>query len=96
MAASNTTGIDEVTKFPRTRHLFAVGKGVSRDDLLMDKSEEDIFYTTPMNNNTARLVSIEEKVNNNNNKQDLSGSVLPTNLKKFINLIKPNIARGAV
>ena len=61
MASADSSGLDSISKFPRTRHLFAVGKGVSRDDLLMDKGEENLFYTTPKVTE-ARIVSVEEKV----------------------------------
>lgn len=41
------TGMDDLFKFPRTKHLFdAGGSGVSRDDLLMDSGEERAFYST--------------------------------------------------
>lgn len=59
---------DSLFKFPRTRHLFdAGGSGVSRDDLLMDHSEEQTFYT-PANNRGAPqvLVAVEEKVDGAN------------------------------
>ena len=43
MAASGTV---DLYKFPRTKHLFdAGGSGVSREDLLMDKGEENLFYS---------------------------------------------------
>ena len=60
MASAGGSG-DAVYKFPRTKHLFAVGKGVSRDDLLMDRGEENMFYSGPKVKD-SRLVSIEEKV----------------------------------
>ena len=56
-----SAGLDGISKFPRTKHLFAVGKGVSRDDLIMDRGEEEMFYSTPKNLE-ARMVSVEEKV----------------------------------
>ena len=61
MASADNSGLDSISKFPRTKHLFAVGKGVSRDDLLMDKGEDSLFYTTPKATE-ARIVSVEEKV----------------------------------
>lgn len=55
---------DSFFKFPRTRHLFdAGGSGVSRDDLLMDSSEEKVFYTTRQH---QVLVAVEEKVDGAN------------------------------
>lgn len=72
----------ELFKFPRTRHLFdAGGSGVSRDDLLMDSGEENMFYTkstrkgkaaaskraaTGMENGNGTLVALEEKVDGAN------------------------------
>lgn len=54
----------ELFKFPRTRHLFdAGGNGVSRDDLLMDKEEADVFYSR---RGRQTVVSIEEKVDGAN------------------------------
>ena len=61
MASAGGFGQDAIYKFPRTKHLFAVGKGVSRDDLLMDRGEESLFYLGPKSTD-ARVVSIEEKV----------------------------------
>lgn len=55
---------DSFFKFPRTRHLFdAGGSGVSRDDLLMDASEEKRFYSTRQQ---QILVAVEEKVDGAN------------------------------
>ena len=55
---------DSLFKFPRTRHLFdAGGSGVSRDDLLMDASEEKRFYSTRQQ---QILVAVEEKVDGAN------------------------------
>ncbi|KAI6656485.1 DNA ligase III [Oopsacas minuta] len=65
MASAGPSGIDSISKFPRTKHLFAVGKGVSRDDLLMDKGEENLFYTDPKTPD-SRVVSIEEKIDGAN------------------------------
>ena len=71
----------ELFKFPRTRHLFdAGGSGVSRDDLLMDSGEENMFYTktskkgkgaaasrrTGMEDGNGTLVAVEEKVDGAN------------------------------
>lgn len=66
----------ELFKFPRTRHLFdAGGSGVTRDDLLMDKGEENSFYTPSQRGRGGRgnggasqpvVVSIEEKVDGAN------------------------------
>lgn len=65
----------ELFKFPRTRHLFdAGGSGVSRDDLLMDKGEENSYYTPHRGGRGARgntaaepvVVAIEEKVDGAN------------------------------
>ena len=61
MASAGGPGQDAISKFPRTKHLFAVGKGVSRDDLIMDRGEEDMFYSGPKSKD-ARVVSVEEKV----------------------------------
>ena len=53
-------------KFPRTRHLFdAGGKGVSRDDLVLDQSEEKRFYSSKKSGE-RRLVAVEEKVDGAN------------------------------
>ena len=52
-------------KFPRTRHLFdAGGHGVSRDDLLMDRTEADAFYSKRGGRQT--VVTVEEKVDGAN------------------------------
>ena len=62
----------ELFKFPRTRHLFdAGGSGVTRDDLLMDQTEENTFYTQPGQRGRAVqqqqvTVAIEEKVDGAN------------------------------
>ena len=63
----------EIFKFPRTRHLFdAGGKGVSRDDLLMDEGEEQLFYSPGPSSKRGgprkpqQLVAIEEKVDGAN------------------------------
>lgn len=66
----------EIFKFPRTKHLFdAGGSGVSRDDLLMDKGEEAVFYRPKANSRGKKpksdstgsnLVAIEEKVDGAN------------------------------
>lgn len=72
----------ELFKFPRTRHLFdAGGSGVSRDDLLMDSGEENMFYTKSTRkgkaaaskraaagteNGNGTLVALEEKVDGAN------------------------------
>ena len=65
----------ELFKFPRTRHLFdAGGSSVSRDDLLLDKGEENSFYTRQSANarrggggqGQGVLVAIEEKVDGAN------------------------------
>ena len=64
MAAAKEEG-ETLFKFPRTRHLFdAGGNGVSRDDLLMDPSEEKLFYTTKRDKQVT--VAIEEKVDGAN------------------------------
>ena len=61
----------ELYKFPRTRHLFdAGGSSVSRDDLLLDKGEENSYYTPKSSRRNAQqpqvLVAIEEKVDGAN------------------------------
>lgn len=71
----------ELFKFPRTKHLFdAGGSGVSRDDLLMDPGEENMFYTksskkgksaaaskrSGTENGNGTLVAVEEKVDGAN------------------------------
>ena len=71
----------ELFKFPRTKHLFdAGGSGVSRDDLLIDPGEENMFYTksakkgkagaaskrTRTENGNGTLVAVEEKVDGAN------------------------------
>ena len=68
--------LKEFFKFPRTRHLFdAGGSGVSRDDLLMDRGEEAVFYSQPATGRGGRgrgsqqrqqLVALEEKVDGAN------------------------------
>ena len=66
------TGHMELFKFPRTKHLFNAGPGgtgVSRDDLLMDKGEEALFYSETKSKSKGgctRLVAIEEKVDGAN------------------------------
>ena len=58
---------EDLFKFPRTRHLFdAGGNGVSRDDLLMDVGEEQLFYSRPGPRGKQQLVAIEEKVDGAN------------------------------
>lgn len=67
MAAKNKK-ID-LYKFPRTRHLFdAGGSGVSRDDLLMDKGEEQQFYCSVKKGKHKNdpVVVVEEKVDGAN------------------------------
>lgn len=75
MAASDP--LRDLYKFPRTKHLFdAGGSGVSREDLLMDKGEESLFYTraagggarktTKGQPTTGRSVVVEEKVDGAN------------------------------
>lgn len=75
MAAS---GAVDLFKFPRTKHLFdAGGSGVSRDDLLMDKGEEILFYSRAASGGgrgktakgqsvAGRWVVVEEKVDGAN------------------------------
>lgn len=75
MAASNTV---DLYKFPRTKHLFdAGGSGVSREDLLMDKGEESLFYSGAVDSGgggktgkgrtaVGRRVVVEEKVDGAN------------------------------
>lgn len=59
-------GSSDLFKFPRTRHLFdAGGKGVSRDDLLLDQSDEKIFYSS-RGRGEQHLVAVEEKVDGAN------------------------------
>ncbi len=75
----------ELYKFPRTRHLFdAGGSSVSRDDLLLDKGEENGYYTPKSSRGNAQpqpvIVAIEEKVDGANlgisiNSRDMSISV---------------------
>ena len=58
-----------IFKFPRTRHLFdAGGSGVSRDDLLMEPTEEKLFYSLPgaQAGRKQQVVAIEEKVDGAN------------------------------
>ena len=74
MAASGTV---DLFKFPRTKHLFdAGGSGVSREDLLMDKGEENLFYsgavagsggkTKKSGSASGQQVVVEEKVDGAN------------------------------
>ena len=57
----------ELFKFPRTKHLFdAGGSGVTRDDLLMDKGEEALFYSSRQDKSKQQIVTIEEKVDGAN------------------------------
>lgn len=75
MAASSTV---DLYKFPRTKHLFdAGGSGVSREDLLMDKGEESLFYSGAVASGgggktgkgrsaAGRRVVVEEKVDGAN------------------------------
>eukprot|EP01120_Amphizonella_sp_Union-15-10_P007084 TRINITY_DN2359_c0_g1_i2.p1 TRINITY_DN2359_c0_g1~~TRINITY_DN2359_c0_g1_i2.p1 ORF type:complete len:145 (-),score=15.75 TRINITY_DN2359_c0_g1_i2:64-498(-) len=57
MAESHKDG--HIFKFPRTKHILdAGGSGVARDDLLMDKTEAQIFFSS--------TVIVEEKVDGGN------------------------------
>ncbi|KAG2370836.1 hypothetical protein C9374_007145 [Naegleria lovaniensis] len=59
----NETQVIDIIKFPRTPHLFATNKDVSRDDLVLD--ERDVassFYSVAQ----APFITLEEKIDGSN------------------------------